>query len=58
MAYKEFKLEPGEAASLYEIWNSGMTEPETKGKAKTAKKKTASSGKAKTDKATSKKAKK
>lgn len=25
MAYKEMKLEPGEAQGLYDLWNSGMT---------------------------------
>lgn len=24
MAYKEMKLEPGEARDLYNLWNSGM----------------------------------
>ena len=37
MAYKEMKLEKGEAQSLHDLWNAGMTPP----KKKTAAKKTA-----------------
>ena len=37
MAYKEMKLEKGEAQSLHDMWNAGMTPP----KKKTAAKKTA-----------------
>ncbi len=37
MAYKEMKLEKGEAQSLHDMWNAGMTPP----KKKTASKKTA-----------------
>lgn len=30
MAYKEMKLEPGEAKDLYNLWNAGMTPPKKK----------------------------
>lgn len=33
MAYKELKLNPGEAESLYDLWNSGMPTPKRKAKA-------------------------
>lgn len=44
MAYKEIKLEPGEARGLYDLWNAGMAEPKKPGKAakKPTAKKTAS----------------
>lgn len=44
MAYKEMKLEPGEAQGLYDLWNSGMTGDEKK-KPATPKKKSASAKK-------------
>lgn len=30
MAYKEMKLEPGEAKDLYNLWNAGMKPPKKK----------------------------
>ena len=44
MAYKEMKLEPGEAQGLYDLWNSGMTGGEKK-KPVASKKKPASAKK-------------
>ena len=36
MAYKEMKLEKGEAQSLHDMWNAGMTPPKKKTTAKKA----------------------
>lgn len=36
MAYKEMKLEKGEAQSLHDMWNAGMTPPKKKTAAKKA----------------------
>lgn len=48
MAYKEIKLEKGEAQSLHDMWNAGMTPPKKKATAKkTATKKPATKKKAK-----------
>lgn len=48
MAYKEMKLEKGEAQSLHDMWNAGMTPPKKKTAAKkTATKKPATKKKAK-----------
>lgn len=48
MAYKEMKLEKGEAQSLHDMWNAGMTPPKKKVAAKkTATKKPATKKKAK-----------
>lgn len=44
MAYKEMKLEPGEAQGLYDLWNSGMIDGEKK-KPATSKKKAATAKK-------------
>lgn len=48
MAYKEMKLEKGEAQSLHDMWNAGMTPPKKKAATKkTATKKSAAKKKAK-----------
>ena len=47
MAYKEMKLEKGEAQSLHDLWNSGMTPPKKKATKKPATKKPATKKKAK-----------
>ena len=48
MAYKEMKLEKGEAQSLHDMWNAGMMPPKKKAATKkTATKKPATKKKAK-----------
>ena len=45
MAYKEMKLNPGEAKDLNALWNSGMTGPKKSGGKKPAEKKNDTTGK-------------
>lgn len=47
MAYKEMKLEKGEAQSLHDMWNAGMTPKKKAAAKKTATKKPATKKKAK-----------
>lgn len=45
MAYKEMKLNPGEAKDLSALWNASMTWPKKSGAKKPAEKKKDASGK-------------
>lgn len=45
MAYKEMKLNPGEAKDLNALWNSGMTGAKKSGGKKPAEKKNDTTGK-------------